>query len=595
MATFRTNNLAASAPADVLDQVDATRLQRHLEWFSHIRRDTGGAGESLAADYIRDQLVAVGVPVTVHEFDAFLSYPRAARLEVFGNGGVELPCVTHSFAASTPPEGLNGRLVNVDAERVAHARDAIAVVQGVATPVTILQAARAGCLAVVFVNEGTAVHNMIGTTTWGTPNLAQIDRLPGIPVVSVGRHAGEVLDRAARSPSLERCARVVTSVETGWYRSRLPEVRIEGRLEPQRFALVGGHYCAWEVGVTDNATGDACLIEMARLLWKHRDQLQRSVRVCWWPGHSHGRYSGSTWYADTFFTDLSENCLAYQNIDSPGVRGATTYVARHTCAELEAYCRDVIEEVTGQANAPIHRPARAADQSFLANGVSSFSAYPFLPEGHPDRRPWTGGSANAWWWHTSADTIDKADADILARDTRLGVVAMFRLCNSAVLPLDFRAAAQEILDTTVNVQQRAGSEFDLSPVMDAAQRLADALDRLSSVRDAAADDGNLASAYNTLVLRLGRTLNPIIYSQSGRFQHDPAEWSPLMRSTSRYTMASLQQAGALPGLAGQFEYGFLKAQVTRERNRVVTGLADALALIDRSGLLRPLSGAHSLT
>ncbi len=106
---------------------------------------------------------------------------------------------------------------------------------------------------------------------------------------------------------------------------------------------MGGHSCGWDVGVTDNGTGDAAMLELARILWQHRDQLGRGVRICWWPGHSHGRYSGSTWYADTFFADLADNCLAYHNIDSPGVRGATRYVARHTSAETQRFCQAVIQ------------------------------------------------------------------------------------------------------------------------------------------------------------------------------------------------------------------------------------------------------------
>ena len=171
---------------------------------------------------------------------------------------------------------------------------------------------------------------------------------------------------------------------------------------------------------------------MAKLLWKERASLERSVRLCWWPGHSHGRYSGSTWYTDTFFTDLAEGGLAYYNIDSPGVKGATAYYCRHTCAELEGYCRSVIATRHRPGQAPVFRPMRAADQSFLASGMPSFSAYPFLPDGHPDRRPWTGGSANAWWWHTEHDTLDKADVSILATDVKVGLEAVWGLANASV-------------------------------------------------------------------------------------------------------------------------------------------------------------------
>ena len=62
--------------------------------------------------------------------------------------------------------------------------------------------------------------------------------------------------------------------------------------------LVHGHYDCWEVGVGDNATGDATLLELARVLWVIARRLRRSVKLAWWPGHSTGRYAGSTWFAD---------------------------------------------------------------------------------------------------------------------------------------------------------------------------------------------------------------------------------------------------------------------------------------------------------
>ena len=61
------------------------------------------------------------------------------------------------------------------------------------------------------------------------------------------------------------------------------------------------------------------------MLWANRDKLKRSVRIAWWPGHSTGRYAGSTWFADAFAIDLDENCVAQVNCDSPGCRWATLF------------------------------------------------------------------------------------------------------------------------------------------------------------------------------------------------------------------------------------------------------------------------------
>ena len=540
--------------------VDAATLQRHLEWFAKVPRDTGGEGEDRAAAYLAAELEAAGVPVTMHEFDAFLSYPRHAALRVTSPAAREFRCLTHSFAVSTGPGGLHADIVAVDGGRFADARGQIAMVDGLATPVTILQASQAGCAGIIFANEDRFIHNMIGTTIWGTPEFDQRDRMPTVAAVSVDVDAGAALKAMLRDGRVT--AVMTTRVETGWYRSKLPEVRIQGTREPDRFVLVGGHYCAWHEGITDNATGDACVLEMAKLLWRERASLERSVRLCWWPGHSHGRYSGSTWYADTFFQDLAEHGLAYYNIDSPGVKGATAYFCRNTCAEFEGYCREVIAAVTGQANAPVFRPMRAADQSFLASGMPSFSAYPFLVDGHPDKRPWTGGCGNAWWWHTDQDTLDKADVAILATDVKVGLEAVWGLANATFLPLDYRATGKELLDVAAGFEAKARG-VDFAPLLAEVRALNAALDTFHA-RQA---DPATAAAWNATAIRLGRILNPLMYTRGGRFHHDPAEWSPILRATKRFTLPGLNKAEGLAQLEGQPEHGFLTTQLTRELNR----------------------------
>jgi hypothetical protein len=506
----------------------------------------------------------------MHEFDAFLSYPRQATLRTTAPAAHDFRCLTHSFVRSTGPQGVTAEVVFVEGGRFADARGKIALVDGLATPVTILHASQAGCAGLVFANEDRFIHNMIGTTIWGTPELDQLDRMPMLPAVSVDVDAGLALKQrlTGGAPVM---AVMTTVLDTGWFRSKLPEVRIPGTREPERFVLVGGHYCAWHEGITDNATGDACLLEMAKLLWRERAHLERSVRLCWWPGHSHGRYSGSTWYADTFFDDLAEHGLAYYNIDSPGVKGATAYYCRNTCAEFEGYCRQVIASVTGQHDAPAFRPARAADQSFLASGMPSFSAYPFLVDGHPDKRAWTGGCGNAWWWHTEFDTLDKADVSILATDVKVGLEAVWGLANAEYLPLDYRATAAELMDAITGFQAKAAG-VDFEPLLADARALATALEAFEGRRGVA----GAAGPWNAAAIRLGRILNPVMYTRSGRFHHDPAEWSPILRATKRFTLPGLNKADGLAELDGRAEAGFLRTQLVRELNRARVAMREAM-------------------
>ena len=556
------------------------RLAGHLEWFAGVRRDTGGPGEGRAAEYIAGQLRDAGVPVEVHEFDAFLSYPIRATLQVLEPERLTLPCLTHSFARSTGPDGIVAELVEVGDGRVEQGAGRATLVNGLSTPVTVLRASRAGCAAVVFSNQDRVIHNMIGTTIWGTPDLDQVDRLPQCPAVSVDVEGGRALRGLLGRGGPVR-VRIAAEVKTEWLRSLLPEATIPGTgaggADPEQFVLAGAHYCSWNVGITDNAVGDACLLEAARLLWEHRAGLARGVRVCWWPGHSHGRYSGSTWYADTRFFELADRCLAYYNVDSPGVRGATRYVARNTTADIERFAKAMITRTVGATDPPAHRPARAADQSFLPNGVSSFSIYPFLPEDHPDFRGWTGGSANAWWWHTDFDTLEKADSAVLATDTRIAVTAVGELANARVLPLSPGDTGEEIRKAVSDLQPGLGTHLDLRPLVADADAFIAAARSLDEVRDRPGAPLS-TRRLNTALLRLSRILNPVVYSRRGRFFHDPAEWSPIMRASGRYVLPGLTPAAALPSLAGTRDYGFLRAQLRRECNRIRAALREGTGL-----------------
>lgn len=557
--------------------VQPQNLRGHLDWFAGVRRDTGGPGEDAAADYLVQQLTDAGVPVRVHEFDAYLSYPRAASLAIPEHGGATFACVTHSFTKPTGPAGIRAPVRYVPDGTFEGAAGEVLLVDGLCTPITVLEASKAGVRALIFANQGDVVHNMIGTTIWGTPSADQLDRLPTLSAVSIAKPDADALKALLAEGPVE--VHMTTEVETGWYRSKLPEAIIEPAAPDasDEFVLVGAHYCSWEIGITDNATGDACLLELARILQASRDRLKRGVRLCWWPGHSHGRYSGSTWYADTFFRDLADRCIAYHNIDSPGVKGATQYVARHTTAEVQAFCTGVIHDVTGQDDPPIHRPSRAADQSFLANGVPAFSTYPFLPEGHPDRKAWTGGCANAWWWHSSADTLDKADVDILTLDTKVSLTAITSLTNADLLPIDPSAATAEVLEYALEFARDAGDHVDADRFVAAAHEVHEAA--VAFVARARAADGAAAHAEaNATLLAISRILLPATYTKGGRFEHDPAEWSPIMRNTKSSLFPGLNPGLQLADLHGSDAYGFVRTGVVRHLNRTVDALLQATAL-----------------
>lgn len=559
----------------IASAVSAERLDRHLDFFAGVRRDTGGPGEDKVVQYILDTLRQDGIETRLHEFDAFLSYPRHARLQTVDGEAMEFRCLTHSFAASTGGQGRIAEAVVVPPDGdIRHAAGRFALIDGLASPIKVLEASRAGCAGVIFANAEWYIHNMVTTTIWGgapTPDL--VDRIPSVPVVSVNHESGEAIKERLKNGPVR--LKMTTTVETGWFRSKMPEAIVRpAKAIDDAFVLTGGHYCSWEVGVTDNSTGCSDILELARVFHAHRDHIGRELRFAWWPGHSHGRYAGSTYYADTQFDDLSKRCIAYHNIDSPGVKGASTYIVRHTTADMEDIGAQIIEAFTPQKSPEAHRPNRSADQSFVCLGVPAVAIYSFIPQGHPDRKPWTGGCAGAWWWHTEHDTRDKADTDVLVTDTRASVGLLHELSTTGTLPLRPSKTLAEIVAVLDQIDGVPDGSIRVKRLLETAGRLRPRLEALEAKNEGSAE---VLADRNRRLLAATRQLNTLVYASRDRFSHDAADLTPLMRAKGATMVPGLAAATRVDSLTDANERGFLTAQLRRQVNRFQDTLERAIA------------------
>lgn len=531
-------------------------------------------------DMLVERLGRHGVPVTVHEPSIFLSVPHHAEVRA---GGVTYRAKPPAMARDCR-EGLTAPLAYVpaqysksigtlfnknqdeEASSEARIRGRIVISEGFAFPGKMLEFERKGAVGVIAVNPGADSHWGICTSIWGTPDLDDLPRKPGIPVVAVNNPDGRALIERAGSGGE---ATLFTHMEEGLFRQKLPVVTIPGAVEPDKFVLLHGHLDSWDVGVGDNATGDATMLELARVFWKHRAELRRSVRIAWWPGHSTGRYAGSTWFADAFAIDLDEHCVAQVNCDSPGCRWASTFHDLSLTSETEAHVASAVREV---ADLPIEaeRPHRAGDYSFNNIGISSFLMLSStMSEADRAARSYyaVGGCGGNIAWHTEHDLIDIADRDNLLRDMKVYAAAVLGVANAEILPFDWRATTAEFRRTLESYQTALGDAFDLTPASEALAALDQAL---GSFQASVASGRIAAPRANAVIQGLARILIPLNYSREARFRHDPALPVPALPM-----LATASEFASLPTA----RRGFALTQLLRGRNRVVADLRAATRLV----------------
>jgi hypothetical protein len=291
------------------------------------------------------------------------------------------------------------------------------------------------------------------------------------------------------------------------------------------------------------------MLEVARLMAPQREKWRRGLRLCFWSGHSHGRYSGSTWYADQHWNELEQRCAVHVNVDSTGGIGAVVLAHASAAPELLALAGEAIGEQTGEAYVG-RRMGRSGDQSFWGIGISAM--FGTLSEQPP--APVKMRNALGWWWHTPHDTLNKIDPANLVRDTKVYVHTLWRLLSDPVLPLDFATHARGLLEELGQIRASLDGRFDVSGLVAAAEAL----------HDAAAAGGQDDAA----LMRASRALAPVYYTSGDRFVHDPA--LPLPAWPVLQPLRDL--AKTAPGSDAAH---VLTVSATRGRNRIVYALREA--------------------
>jgi hypothetical protein len=548
--------------------VDGGELMGHCREFAKRVKLSGTQDELESFRYLQSCLDRYGYRTELLSHDAYISLPGRSRVVADGR---ELNSITHSFSLPSPKGGLKAELVDVgdgmEADFAkADCRGKIVLVDGIASPAAAARAKAAGAAGQLHVSPHEHLHEMCISPVWGSPSDQTLAEMPSTVACTVSNADGESL-RAQLAKGGKVEVVLHAEVDTGWRKTPLLVGEIGGPAgNDAPFVLLSGHHDTWYYGVMDNGSANATMLEAARLMAERRNAWQRGLRICFWSGHSHGRYSGSAWYADTYFEDLERRCVAHVNVDSTGGIGATVLTDNGVVSELVTLAKEATLAEANQHHLG-KRPSRSSDASFWGIGVPSmYGSISHQPPGPVKMRNPLG-----WWWHTPHDLIDKIDEAFLVRDTRIVTTTLWRLLTDDVLPLDQAEHAASLLQELAAIAPKLQGRLEVADLVKAAGDLRDKAKALAS-RDHRRAKAKL-DAVNAAMMRVSRALVALDYTQGDRFSHDPALPQPPWPALEKLReLAAAKQ--------GSDEERFIAVAARRARNRVAYALHQAHAALD---------------
>src|SRR5213593_4412551 len=428
--TVRITNLedTSMSEKEILAALSADNVRAHVE---HIcttipSRLAGSDNQRRMAEYSAKTLRDADIAVTVHTLPGLVSYPEKAELKVLSPVELTIEANTLGHSTQTPPEGVTGLLLDVYTgafEEFAgkDPKGAITLSELSYSPARHEKQRIAGLMGAagcVMMNWG---HDTNASVPWGsvkpvwgnpTPDNYGTER-PVLPCVGIARTEGLKLREMAKRGPVRVWFR--TKVENGWRPIWITTGEIPAATS-QDFVVLGGHQDSWYgPAATDNAAGNSCVLELARVFNQHRDELRRGLVLGFWAGHETGTMIGSSWFVDRNWDRLREHMIAYMQIDQPSCTGTTWWETRSN-AELRRFHEGVEHRLIPGRTRHWRRASKIGDASFFGLGVPMMAGQGAFTQAELEAT----ALANLGWWHHSLEcTIDKVNFDYLKEHLRV--------------------------------------------------------------------------------------------------------------------------------------------------------------------------------
>ena len=407
---------------EILAALSADNVRAHVEHICNNipSRLAGSDNQRRMAEYSAKTLREAGIAVTMHTLPGLVSYPEKAELKVLSPVELTIEANTLGHSTQTPPEGVTGLLLDVytgafEEFQGKDPKGAITLSELSYSPARHEKQRIAGLLGAagcVMMNWG---HDTNASVPWGsvkpvwgnpTPDNYGTE-MPVLPCIGIARTEGLKLREMAKKGPVR--LRFRTKVENGWRPIWITTGEIQPRSED--FVVLGGHQDSWfGPAATDNAAGNSCVMELARVFSLHRDRLR-------------------------------EHMAAYVEIDQPACTG-TTWWSTSSNAELRRFHQAIERRLMPGRTLKWKRAVKVGDASFFGLGAPTLGGHAAFTE---EELKATALATLGWWHHTLECTIDKVDFNQMP--THLSVYAsyLWELLTAPVLPYTYVPVAEQFI------------------------------------------------------------------------------------------------------------------------------------------------------
>lgn len=381
--------------------VDIEGMRSDLAWLSSedSGRLAGTEGEDKVVDYLQERMQELGFDASVQSFPYSLFSVAAYKLS-FENSGLPLldgavapeDSRVFYYSTSTPPEGLQGQLVDLGmgldsdyTDREVTGKIALIARGGEYFYLKVQRAYEHGAIATIFYDPK------------GTDAIqATLVRESKIPAIGLKTEIATGLVKELQNNSqVQANLSIDSSIKEVSSENVVALLEAPGDVKEK--IVIGAHFDGVDTpAANDNGSGTAAVLELARLIQLQRDQLQLDVEFVFFGAEESGLI-GSYHYVDQLVPAEIDQIKAMINLDMVGI-GETLQLAT----------------TNGQALSTLASAFTAASaglgMSFEPFDMGRSDHVPFTEVGIPAVMLTASPVDN---YHTDDDTLDAIDWEVM--------------------------------------------------------------------------------------------------------------------------------------------------------------------------------------